>query len=149
MQGQQILNIGRHVFGHLSSADAQVAAAITLYDVENDNAAYALLSTEFLCIESYTIVANIGAQTVTLFFDNDADGNVDAGEVLFQGKLDANVVLPILGGFNAPFFYPHGKKGIGLKVKTSGAGQIDVTINGYVRARITQPASVGTPGRVG
>lgn len=114
---------GELVHGEFTSADASTAAAVALYDAQG--VARVLAATERLIVESYHMVSAV-ALTVTLFNDNDADSVVDAGEVIGRGSFGAN------GGLAESSIQHKCKRGIGLKIKASGAGQVDAVVRGVI-----------------
>lgn len=118
---------GVPVHGEFSSSDAsaltEANSRILLYGAGSTTAA-TLTSTDYVVISSLVIVAG-AALTVTVYDGSDA--TVGAGEVVCKGNLAANGVvahtLPV----------PHTcQAGTWPKVKTSGAGQVDVTLQGYI-----------------
>jgi hypothetical protein len=109
---------GRTVKIQFSSADASTAAAISLFD-DND-ATVTLAANERLIIDSLTASLASAVTTVTVFSDDDADAAVDAGERIV-------VFSPGNGFFGSGeegYAVPIGKT---VKVKASGAGQVDIT----------------------
>lgn len=106
-----------------SSADASTAAAITIKD--GNNATRTLQSYERLLIDS--LIGDIAAGvTADVFDDKDADGTVDAGELLAS-----------LGALNTT--YTNNDSGLSVttgntpKVKSSGAGSVKITGTGRIQ----------------
>lgn len=114
---------GDKVHGEFTSADASTAAAIVLYDAQG--VVRTLAATERLVVMSYHIVSG-AALTLSLFSDADADGVVDAGEVVARGVFAAN------GGLSENSIVHPCPRGKGLKVKASGAGQVDCVVRGEI-----------------
>lgn len=117
---------GRPFHGEFTSSDAsglsEANSRFTLYDTGKN--AIALASNDQVVITDYLIVAG-SALTVQLY--DGADTTVSAGERIAQGNLAAN------GGVSKTFHTPHYvKQATYPKVKTSGAGQVDVIIQGVI-----------------
>jgi hypothetical protein len=114
------LQSSQSVFGSLSSANATTAAVVDLTD--GDGNAIALAPNHRVVITDIVIV--VGADMrVDLFNDINDDGNVAAGERLIGGALAANEPLT-MSFVNTPRYC---RRGLVPKVKTSTAGQVDVT----------------------
>ena len=120
---------GEHVHGEFTSADASTAAVVTLYT--GDGVARALVAGERLVIQSFHVVVGASGLTVTLFDDRDADGTADAGEIIARGTFAAN------GSLSESGILHYCKQAVTAnvlapKVKTSGAGQVDVVLRGFI-----------------
>jgi hypothetical protein len=118
---------GALLHGEFSSADAsglsEANARILLYGA-GSTTAVTLDSNDNVVITDVLIVA-AAALTVTVY--DGANNTVGAGEVVAKGSFPAN------GGAALNFSAPHVcQKGTWPKVLTSGAGQIDVYIKGYI-----------------
>lgn len=124
------LTQGRAFHGEFTSADAsalsEANSRITLYSIENAGT-ITLASNERVVITDIFVLAG-AALTVTLY--DGGDNSVAAGERILLGNFAAN------GGLNGPLATPHycqrGPTNGYPKVKTSGAGQVDVTIRGVI-----------------
>lgn len=118
---------GRPFHGEFSSADAsalnEASSRFSLYGA-GSTSAITLASHERVVITDIAIVAG-AALTVTLY--DGSDTTVGGGEQILKGDFAAN------GGISSRLAVPHyGQTGSYPKVKTSGAGQIDVTIRGVI-----------------
>lgn len=116
---------GETVGIEFTSADASTAAAVTLKDATG--ATRTLAANEILLIDTLTCGQAAAVLLVTVISDNDADGNIDAGE-----RLAAFAVGNGASMFEAG---PEGqavKQGFTPKVKASGAGQVDITGSGRI-----------------
>lgn len=114
--------------GEFSSADAsaltEANGRILLYG-PGSTTAITVASTDYVCITGFTVQLGATGRTVTIY--DGANNAAAAGEVIFLGTLAAN------GFAMAHCFTPHVcQKGTWPKVLTSGAGQVDVTIRGYI-----------------
>jgi phage baseplate assembly protein gpV len=114
--------------GEFSSADAsalnEANSRVLLYR-GGSVAAYTLAATERVVITDFDVVCGASGLTVTLY-DGD-NTTVAAGETINKGTFAAN------GGISSHLTTPHFcQLGTWPKVKTSGAGQIDVTIRGVI-----------------
>lgn len=112
--------------GEFTSADAsalsEANSRITLYDVTKT--AITLAAGAYCVITDVTIVC--GAALTTTVYDG-GNNTVAAGERIAQGNYAAN------GGESKSFLAPHYcAVGTYPKVKTSGAGQVDVIIHGFI-----------------
>lgn len=116
---------GEVIHGEFSSADARVAAAVSLYD--GDGRARALAATERLVVTDVVMVA-AAKMALTIFSDNDGDGAVDNGERILAGSVGDN------GGVAMSFVTTprYCKRGIVPKVKSDTAGQVDVVLTGFI-----------------
>ena len=116
---------GEVIHGEFNSADARVAGAMRLYN--GDGQARVLGATERLVVTDVVIVA-AAKMAVNVFSDNDADGAVDDGERILAGSVGDN------GGIAMSFVTTprYCKRGITPKVKSDTAGQVDVTLTGFI-----------------
>jgi hypothetical protein len=116
------------VHGEFSSADAsgltEPNARISLFQT-GTTTAVALAAGDVLVITDLSVVAG-AALTVTVF--DGADATVDAGETILKGDFAAKTNLGQRAA--TPF---ECQAGTYAHVKTSGAGQIDAQLRGYVR----------------
>lgn len=116
---------GRPFHGEFTSADASALneenSRITLYDVGKNT--ITLGANEFVVITHITILA--GAALTVQIYDG-ADTTIGNGERVAQGNYAAN------GGESTNMVH-YCKQGTYPKVKTSGAGQVDVIIHGVIR----------------
>lgn len=128
-----LASAGRPFHGEFSSADAsglaEATARVTLYYGDLGTAPKGALSLggdEVVVITDLKVVCGASGLTVTVY-----DGKsvtVTAGTVIDLGTYAAN------GGLVLALATPHFcLAGTYPKVKTSGAGQIDVQIRGYIR----------------
>lgn len=118
---------GSLVHGEFSSADAsglsEPNARILLYGA-GSTTAITLDTNDNVVITDILIVAAV-ALTVTVY--DGANNSVAAGEVVAKGS------FPATGGAVLTLSAPHVcQKGTWPKVLTSGAGQIDVYLKGYI-----------------
>jgi hypothetical protein len=116
---------GEVVHGEFSSADAQAAMPVSLFD--GDGRVRHLAATERLVVTDLMIVAD-AKMAVDVFSDNDGDGTVDAGERIAGGVLAANVPLAMSLATTPRYC----KRGIVPKVKAGGVGQVDVLLTGFI-----------------
>lgn len=113
--------------GEFSSADASSPATepdarIALYN--RDKAAITLASTDIVVITDITIVTE-SALRVDVF--DGANTTIANGERIAAAQFGAN------GGQSSGLTTPHFcKAGTYPKVKTSGAGQVDVILHGHI-----------------
>jgi hypothetical protein len=107
-----------------SSADASTAVTVSLYDPDGN--AVTIDSTMRLVISTlHLFLKSGGAGTyVQAFTDKNADGNVDAGEVI--ARAEVGVPCDITG----TVLYT--VKGKNFRVKADGAGQVDVAGCGWI-----------------
>lgn len=120
---------GKPFHGEFTSADAsalnEANSRATLYP-PGSTTGLTLGATEVVVVTDIDVVAG-AALTVTLY--DGADNSVAAGERLLLGNFPAN------GGISSHLNVPHYcQAGTYPKVKTSGAGQVDVTIRGVILA---------------
>jgi hypothetical protein len=128
------LTQGRPFHGEFSSTDAsalsEANSRFTLYDAGNTPNAITLAANERVVITDF-IVNYAGSTTRTIQIYDGPDATADAGEKVWQGALAQN------GNAFAQFTVPHycqtGPTNGYPKVKTSGAGQIDVIIKGIIQ----------------
>lgn len=113
---------GETVNFEFSSADASTAAAITLYDAAGTTRT--LASNERLLIDSGQAYL-AGSITGDFITDADADGAVDAKERIAKLGVGATNFMFGEEGYACA-------KGVTPKVKTSGAGQTDLTGTGRI-----------------
>lgn len=112
--------------GEFSSADASALDETnSRFSLYGDRAAAALtLSAEdVVCITDLSISSAGTNLTVTVY--DGADATPGAGEIIFKGVIPTNTTQSKV--FSRPFECAKGKY---PKVKTSGAGQVDLTITG-------------------
>jgi len=114
--------------GEFTSADASALSEpnsrFTLYEY-GGTSTITLGATDTAVISDLTIVTG-AALTVTVY--DGADNTVDAGEVIARGNFPAN------GGETHKSGCPHSCQiGTYPKIKTSGAGQIDGVVRGYIQ----------------
>ena len=119
---------GRPFHGEFSSADAsalsEVNSRFSLY-ASNSLAAVTLAANEQVLIADIDVVCGGTGLTVTLY--DGADTTVSAGEQVLKGTFAAN------GGISSHLLVPHYcQVGTYPKVKTSAAGQVDVTVRGVI-----------------
>lgn len=116
--------------GEFSSANAsalsEANSRITLYGA-GSTTALTLASTDRVLITDLN-VETLGTLTVQVY--DGADATVDAGERIYQGDL----LTTSAANTNASTPYTC-QAGRYPKVKTSGAGQVDVQIRGYIIGR--------------
>ncbi len=131
------LTQGRPFVGVFSSADAsglsEANSRFTLYNAAQTPAAITLAANERVVITDIDLVySGATAREVTLY--DGADTTVDAGEQIFKGTfqqyggISSHLQVPHYGSYNNSTSSPKGYP----KVKTGGAGQIDVTIRGVI-----------------
>lgn len=118
---------GRPFHGEFSSADAsalsEANSRFALYPA-GSTSALTLAANERVVITDVAVVTG-AALTVTLY--DGADTTASGGEQILKGSFAAN------GGISSALAVPHyGQTASYPKVKTSGAGQIDVTIRGVI-----------------
>lgn len=104
---------GEPVNFEFSSADATTAAAITLRSA--GGATRTLGSEERFTLIGFTGSIAAAVINAVIFSDDDADGNLDAGELM---------AVMGLGSSNGSALYQAATKGITPKVKAANAGQI-------------------------
>lgn len=135
------INLGIHVKGILSSADASACVEIPLFlEAEGTGAQPAsktLESDEYLVVESLTLVMTDGGDAV-IFFDNDDDNALDSGEEIIRGNFAAN------GGIIRNWPMPFGRRGQegGKPHIIADAGVVRVELNGFVRRSISRSGPV-------
>jgi len=122
-----VLQLGRPFVGVFSSADAsalsEANSRFTL-TLAGKTSAYSLGAAEQVALTDLDVVAG-AALTVTVY--DGSDTSVGTGEQALKGSFAAN------GGISAHLVVPHFcQAGTYPKVKTSGAGQIDVTVRGVI-----------------
>lgn len=123
---------GKKFIGYFRG-DASTATAMSLYrasvgGAQTSRSALTLGANEVLVITDGWIVASAAA-TVDVFEDLDADGAMDAGELVFGGAFGAN------GGIAVRHETPHEcKAGLTPKVKSSTADSVTAMIRGYIVA---------------
>lgn len=127
---------GRPFHGEFTSADAsglsEANSRFALYTAGNTPAAITLAANERVVITDIFVLVGATGLTVTLY--DGANNSVAAGERILLGTFAAN------GGVSSSLQTPHfcqknADTGTPVgypKVKTSGAGQIDATIRGYI-----------------
>lgn len=120
--------MGQQIHGEFASADAsalsEANSRITLYPA-GSTSAITLGATDQVIVTDIIAVVSV-ALTVTLY--DGTDNTVDAGEQILKGAFAAN------SGVGAESVVGHTcQAGTWPKVKTSGAGQIYVTIRGYMK----------------
>lgn len=114
--------------GEFSSADAsaltEANARILLYGA-GSTTAVTLAATDHVIITDLKILCGATGLTVTVY--DGANNTAGAGEVIAKGTYAAN------GGEANNYSAPHVcQAGTWPKVLTSGAGQVDVSIKGYI-----------------
>lgn len=129
-----MLDTGRIFFGYFTSADASALtegnSRLTLYDT--NRSAITLAANERVVIDQIDVIVGGSGLTVTLY--DGADATPAAGEIFFLGTLAANgyvsqsLMTPQYGKNNNSLVTPLGYP----KVKTSGAGQVDVIVRGVI-----------------
>jgi hypothetical protein len=117
-----------NIHGDFSSADAsalnEANSRISLYD-DGGIIAAILGATQSIYITDISFV--IGAALTVTIYDG-IDTTASSGEIIMKGNYAAN------GGHDKKFVMPFQcKAGTYPKVKTSGAGQIDVQMRGYIK----------------
>ena len=122
------INQGVTIHGEFSSADAsaltEANSRILLYG-PGSTTAITVASTDWVCITGFTVQLGASGLTVTLY--DGANNTPAAGEIIFKGTLAANG----FAGFTC--FTPHVcQVGTWPKLLTSGAGQVDVSIRGFI-----------------
>jgi hypothetical protein len=119
-----LLQHGNPVRCEFTSANATTAAAISIYD--SDGNAVTLGADERLMLHHVSgQIAPASGLVVRLISDQDGDGDVDAGDVLWISASTSSAVGE--GGVNVNFHpYPIVcPRGITPKIKAAAAGQID------------------------
>lgn len=113
---------GEPVEFEFSSADASSAAVLVMRS-SGLRASRALAANERLIIHGFSGVIAAGANPTKIIGDADADGNVDAGELMAVLGTGVN---------NMADMEMAGEKGAMPKVKAAGAGQVDIAGWGVV-----------------
>ena len=119
--------LGAPIHGEFSSADAsaltEAASRLALYPASSTTA-LTLGSTDQVQVTAVTITTQA---TLTVQIYDGADNVIGAGERIGRVQNATNIAMQIL------FLQPHFcQLGTFPKVKTNGAGQVDVTLNGTV-----------------
>jgi len=122
--------------GEFSSADASALtepnSRFTLYQ-DGTTTSITLAATDKVVITDIDIRVGITGRTVQVY--DGANNTVDAGETIHAGTYAAST------GHNRVSATPHScQLGSYPKVKTSGAGQVDLNIRGYVLSQLSTPA---------
>lgn len=129
---QNRFTTGAIMHGEFSSADAsaltEANARVLLYGAGSVTAV-TLGSTDYVVITDVFVLCGATGLTVTVY--DGGNNTVGAGEVVVKGTFSAN------GGLAWNLATPHVcQAGTWPKVLTSGAGQVDVSIKGYVSTNI-------------
>lgn len=116
---------GEEVHGEITSADLTTAAAFTLFDTTG--VARTLLASERLVVTDIVLITAAGG-AISAFFDTNADGTADAGEIIVAGTLGAS------GGFSFNFIRTprYGPINAAPSVVSDTVGQIDAQLTGYI-----------------
>lgn len=135
---EQMMSQGVRVHGELHSTDASSGAEIVLYD--DDNSVRAIASDEQLEVDSLSLIV-VATGDAHVFFDNNDDNVLDAGETIERGTFAAN------SGIRAEYdklSVPRGALGAKPHV-IAPAGVVDVQIKGRIIKPITKSGPTGEP----
>src|SRR5579859_571177 len=131
----RVYPLGRPFHGECGSADAsaltEANSRFTLY-AGYSTSALTLTSTDIVIVTD--ILVAVGATALVVWVYDGANNVVDAGELV--AKFDLTAHTPgVWQTQSGHFCQQQGAGGAGVpypKVKTSGAGQVDVTIRGFI-----------------
>lgn len=116
---------GEEVHGEVHSTDATTAVEVPLYDA--DGQTVTVTSTTRLVVTDVMFVTAVAGDGY-VFFDNDDDNALDAGETIIRGTVAANGGIAM--SYNGtPRF---GKLGGKPHVIHGAAGAVDVLLTGYI-----------------
>ena len=120
--------LGTAIHGDFSSADAsaltETAARILLYGPDS-TVAITLAATDWVVVSDLTISVGATAQTVTIY--DGANNAAAAGEIIAVVTLLAGTSITI--SLASPHYC---KIGTWPKVDTGAAGQVDVSLHGFI-----------------
>lgn len=120
---------GTYVKSVFSSADATTAAPLVLTDMDGNT--YTVAAGNRLVLTNIVIVSG---QTVTLFQDMNGDGLVTAGDARIVANTPGSNTTYVAEGYRMvrqPTTLANGL----LKVLAGGAGQVNITVIGFVVAQ--------------